>query len=87
MFFSNSLKFPVKNLKKHTKLNPVVKKYSPTLINRFRPISLLPVLSKVLEKIVSEQVNDYLNNNLILPILQSDFRARHSTKRHIYCLR
>lgn len=39
----------------------------------------MPVLSKVLEKVVYEQVNDYLNINLILPTSQSGFRARHST--------
>lgn len=64
---------------KEANVIPVAKKNCPTLINHFRPISLLPVLSKVLEKIVSEQINDHLNNNLILPISQSGFRARHST--------
>lgn len=44
-----------------------------------RPISLLPILSKILEKVVSKQLNDYLLVNNILPVHQSGFRKGHST--------
>src|SRR4029434_10244184 len=40
------------------------------LIN-FRPISNLPVISKVLEKIVSVQINSFLKENNILEKFQS----------------
>ena len=37
------------------------------LFNNYRPISLLPVLSKVVEKVISSQINDFfLNKQLIL---------------------
>ncbi len=46
----------------------------------YRPISLLPVLSKVLEKIASEQLIHYLETNNYLSPLQFGFRHNHSTE-------
>lgn len=46
----------------------------------YRPISLLPVLSKVLEKIVSEQLMYYLETNQYLSPLQFGFRHNYSTE-------
>lgn len=50
----------------------------------YRPISLLPALSKVLEKIVSEQLM-HLETNQYLSPLQFGFRHNHSTESAI-CL-
>lgn len=58
---------------------PIPKVSSPTELKDLRPISLLPVLGKVLEKIVYNQMNDYLNKNKIIAKHQSGFRASHST--------
>ena len=44
-----------------------------------RPISLLSVPSKILEKIVHIQIVNYLNLHKILPLHQSGFRKSHST--------
>jgi hypothetical protein len=44
-----------------------------------RPISLIPCLSKVLEKVVCDQLTEYLEDNNILPERQSGFRKGHST--------
>lgn len=44
-----------------------------------RPISILPVLSKVLEKIVSEQIQEYFNINGLTTMFQHAYRASHST--------
>ena len=46
----------------------------------YRPISNLPVLSKVLERIVSAQLRSYLSSNNLLPSLQSGYRPNHSTE-------
>ena len=44
-----------------------------------RPISLLPVLSKILEKIVYDQIQDYLSNNKLITSCQHAYRPGHST--------
>ncbi len=46
----------------------------------YRPICLLPVLSKVLEKIASEQLIHNLETNNYLSPLQFGFRHNHSTE-------
>ena len=45
----------------------------------FRPISILPLLSKVFERIVHAQLVGFLNKHHLLNPLQSGFRAGHST--------
>ena len=45
--------------------------------NCYRPISILPCLAKVLEKLVLKQLNHFLASNLILSDLQSGFRPGH----------
>jgi len=46
----------------------------------YRPVSILCILRKVLEKIVHKQVVEYLNEHSILPQNQSGFRKCHSTE-------
>ncbi len=46
----------------------------------YRPINLLPFLSKVLEKVVSEQFLHHLETNNLLHPLQFGFRHNHSTE-------
>ena len=46
---------------------------------KYRPISLLPLISKVIEKSINDQTQDYLRRNEMLYIYQSGFRANHST--------
>lgn len=58
---------------------PLPKITNPSKLNDLRPISLLPVLSKILEKIVYKQLAKYFTENNLLPIHQSGFRAGHST--------
>ena len=48
-------------------------------INNYRPISVLPVLSKVLERIVHAQLSYHLETNNLLPPQQSGFRPGYST--------
>ena len=49
----------------------------------YRPISLLPLMSKVLERIVHEQTVEFLDKHNILCKFQSGFRKNHSTD---FCL-
>ena len=49
-------------------------------LNKYRPISVIPVVSKVFEKIVYDQLYQYLlNDNKLLSSCQSGFRFLHST--------
>lgn len=58
---------------------PLLKGGDPALLNNYRPISNLSVLSKVLERLVSEQLKEFLSVNNILSEFQSGFRKEHST--------
>ena len=64
---------------KKAHLVPLKKKAIPTTVTDFRPIALLSFLSKVLEKIVQEQISAYLFSMKILDPFQSGFRPYHST--------
>jgi len=46
----------------------------------YRPISNLSVVSKLLERLVSKQLMRYLDDNDLLPDLQSAYRGHHSTE-------
>ncbi len=58
-------------------VTPLLKKPSldPSILNNFRPISVLPFISKVLEKIVFDQLQFFLNRNSISEIFQSGFKS------------
>ena len=47
--------------------------------SNYKPISILPVCSKLLEKIVHKQLYKYITNNNIMYDGQSGFRKHHST--------
>ena len=64
---------------KIAKLKPQYKKGSRTEPKNFRPISLLPLLSKLIEKTIHDQVQNYCNENNIFFSFQSGFRGKHST--------
>jgi Reverse transcriptase (RNA-dependent DNA polymerase) len=58
---------------------PIPKISSPTSFVDFRPISILPCLSKVLENLVAGQIRRHLDNFNLLHKSQSGFRRFHST--------
>ncbi|XP_022836858.1 uncharacterized protein LOC111364232, partial [Spodoptera litura] len=60
-------------------VRPLPKITNPTLPTHFRPISILPFLSKVLEACVHKQLADYIYSNSLISPLQSGFRPGHST--------
>ena len=63
---------------KEAKVTPLHKNGPQEEVNNYRPISILPVLSKVLEKHVHESLMDFLHGNNLLHKTQSGFRAQHS---------
>ena len=64
---------------KTAKVSPLYKNGDSRDVQNFRPVSVLPVLSKVIERHVHDSLYGYLTeNNLIYP-RQSVFRKNHST--------
>ncbi|XP_073710666.1 uncharacterized protein [Misgurnus anguillicaudatus] len=63
-------------------IRPLLKKptLDPEILSNYRPISNLPFLSKVLEKIVAAQLHVHLIHNNLFEKFQSGFRAGHSTE-------
>ena len=55
---------------------PIFKKGDPSLFKNYRPISLLPAISKVLEKIIALQLSSYFEKNKLLFDNQYGFCCR-----------
>ena len=55
----------------------------PSDARSYRPISNLPVVSKLLERIVAKQLLTYLDTSQLMPELQSAYRPCHSTETAI----
>jgi hypothetical protein len=49
------------------------------LPSSYRPISLLPLLSKLFEKLIITRIDKYITNSIAIPHHQFGFRAAHST--------
>ena len=73
----NLSKFP--NECKIALLKPLFNKGSKLEAKNYRPISLLPLVSKIFEKVVHNQTQSYLDKNNILYRFQSGFRQGYST--------
>ena len=59
-------------------MSPIHKGESKTECNNYRPISVIPVVAKVFEKLVSGQFMEYLESNQLLSESQAGFRKRSS---------
>ena len=64
---------------KEANVQPVHKKESRQLKTQYRPISLLPICSKIFEKIIFDQMYEFLNSNNLISQNQSGFRPGDST--------
>ena len=64
---------------KLTKVTPVFKKGKKDDMNNYRSISVISVAAKIFEKLIFEQLYEYLNNNNLISVSQSGFRTLHST--------
>ena len=86
--FNKSLsagKYPT--LWKNANVKPVFKgKGSPSDIKNYRPISLLPCVSKILEKLMFKRIYEHINTNGLLTDRQSGYRPGHSTQLQLIYL-
>ena len=71
---------------KVVKLKPIFKKGKKTNPSNYRPISLLPSISKIFERVIHDQTSAFLMDEDILHNYQSGFRGNHSTNLCLYFL-
>ena len=64
---------------KIAKVIPIYKKSNADMFYNYRPVSLLPCFSKILERLVFDRCTDYIDANGILNDKQFGFRPKHST--------
>ena len=61
-------------------VTPVFKAGNPQDPGNYRPVSLLPIVSKLLERIVHRQLSSFLDKENLYPPCQFGFRRQHSTE-------
>ena len=64
---------------KFANITPVFKKGDKQQIKNYRPISLLPICGKLLEKIIFKHLYNFLVSNKLITMNQSGFRPGDST--------
>ena len=69
----------VPNEWKHAKITPIFKSGTHSQFDNYRPISVLPCCSKILEKAVHYQLINYLETNNLLYENQFGYRKQRST--------
>ena len=67
-------------------IEPLFKKGSQSSLCNYRPISLISVFSKLLEKLVYNRLIKFLEKNKVLLENQYGFRTKHSTDHAILCI-
>ena len=71
---------------KISKVIPIHKKNSLTILSNYRPISLLSNISKILEKLMFSRLLNYLETHQMIYELQFGFRAKHSTNHALIAI-
>jgi hypothetical protein len=65
---------------KEAKVAPLHKCGDLSNTSNYRPISILPIASKIIERAVHKHIYSYVSRNNILNVHQSGFRPSHSTE-------
>ena len=58
---------------------PVFKGEDPTVFSNYRPVSVLPTLSQIFERVLRARLEQFLGRHRVLTPGQYGFRAGHST--------
>ena len=80
MIYNSSMEtgvFP--DLWKFARVTPIFKSGNKSNANNYRPISIISVFARIFEKIIHDQLHNFLTINNILTSSQSAFRKLHST--------
>ena len=64
---------------KISKIIPIYKAKAKNMFSNYRPISLLPNISKILEKIVHKRLHNFLEHHKVFYPNQFGFRTHHTT--------
>lgn len=64
---------------KKSVIHPIYKSGDKSCVNNYRPISVLPALSKIMERIMNKRLVNYLEQNHLLSSCQYGFRCSKST--------
>ena len=64
---------------KKSKVVPLHKKDDPLNPKNYRPVAIVPIMSKILEIVIFNQVIEYLNTNNLLHPNHHAYRAQHNT--------
>ena len=64
---------------KMAKVSPIFKNGFKSDLNNYRPMSVIPTVAKIFEKIIYDQLYQYLNDNGLLNSGQSGLRSLYST--------
>ena len=69
-------------------LIPLIKKIclDPEIMNKFRPISNLTFISKLIEKMVAKRLHQHMVKNDLHEIMQSSYKQHHSTETALTCV-
>ena len=61
---------------------PLLKKIllDPEIFKNFRPVSNLTYISKLIERVVADRLNEHLDNNNLQEVFQSAYKNLHSTE-------
>ena len=60
-------------------MTPLYKSDNKLLINNYRPVSILPLFSKILERLMYNRLLQFINKHKILYNYQFGFRKGYST--------
>ena len=73
---------------KCAKIKPLLKKprLDPENLKHYRPVSNLTLLSKLIEKVVTIQLQQHLEVNCLQEQFQSAYKQRHSTETALLCV-
>lgn len=66
------------NEMKIARVIPLIKSGDPSLFSNYRPVSVLPLMSKILKRLMYNRLLSFLNKNNVLYKYQFGFRANHS---------
>ena len=71
------------DLLKTSKVNPIFKNGDPSLLTNYRPISLVPIFSKIFERVMYNRIYDHMISNNLFYRKQFGFQKNSSTEHAI----